>query len=420
MTENQNGSGAPAETPPPVTESTAAPTPAAEPADAPVLAAEPAGTSTAGIQPADGPVPAAEPAGAPAVGIQPAAAPVPAAEPAGASASVAEPAAAAAAGSQPVTVGAPASAAEPANTPVPAAEPAAAAAAGPQSVAAAAPTVEPVESVGTPAPGTPADAPPPLPLPLPVKKPGRRGRIAAVVGAVLLAGVVVAGTGYTVVTVRSADRDAGAPVWKFPAEKHDDEKTVTASGLAGVLVPYGTDGWVPGPDLGEFGSDAQLSGAQATALRKEALRDLPRSQRRRLEKEIDRERIKGMAMRSYFSADRSNLADDYAARVNAVSIVLSQMESPAAVRDQSEFETDFLDALDIFRKGPEVKGHKNAKCFLPPKDADEDLDSMYCSAYVGDVLVTATADGVKPLDTKGVAMLLGTQLDRIAEPGKAI
>ncbi|KMS69525.1 hypothetical protein ACM01_34750 [Streptomyces viridochromogenes] len=255
----------------------------------------------------------------------------------------------------------------------------------------------------------------------PTGKPLRRGRIATIAGSLLLAGAVVAGVSHTVVTVRDADRDAGAPVWKFPAaDRTDDKKAPSASGLAGMLVPYGTDGWVRGPDLGEFGSDAQLSGAQATALRKESLRDLPRSQRRQLEKRMDKRPIKGMAMRSYYNTEGTSYYEDEAKDTYTVSIVLSRLESTAAVRNTSRFESEFLDALDIFREGPKVKGHKNAKCFLPPKDTDEDLESMYCTAYVGDVLVTATADGIKPLDTKGAALLLATQLDRIAEPGKAI
>jgi hypothetical protein len=240
-----------------------------------------------------------------------------------------------------------------------------------------------------------------------------------VAGSVLLAGALVAGVGHTYVTVRDADRDAGAPVWKFPADK-PDEKAPTAEGLAGTLVPYGTDGWVRGPDLDEFGSDTQLTGAEATALNKESLRDLPRSQRRQLEKQSDRLRIKGMAMRSYFSAYGSGLTQDSVDDIYSVSIVLSQMENRAAVRDMARFQSGFLDALDFFRKGPEVKGHKNAKCFLAPKELTEGIDSMFCSAYVGDILVTVTADGVRPLDSKGVAMLLSTQLDRIAEPGEAV
>ncbi|MEZ3182260.1 hypothetical protein KYY02_27455 [Streptomyces pimonensis] len=249
----------------------------------------------------------------------------------------------------------------------------------------------------------------------------RWGRVAAVAGSALLAGVVVAGVGYTVVTVRDADRDAGAAEWKFPGAAAEDKAAAGGAaeerGLAGVLVPYGYDHWFPGPDFGEFGSDAQLGGARATALQKESLRDLPRSERRRLEKEIDSWRVEGMAMRSYTSGSNSVYNED---EVHTVGIVLARMENKAAVRDFARFQTEFLDALDVFREGPRIKGHEDARCFLPPADAETDLDTMQCSAHVGDVLVTLTADGAKPLDTESVAALFREQLDRIDEPGKAV
>ncbi|NMI59292.1 hypothetical protein FNV62_25175 [Streptomyces sp. RLB3-17] len=253
------------------------------------------------------------------------------------------------------------------------------------------------------------------------KKPLRRGRIAAVAGSVLLVAAVLGGAGYTVVTVQDADRDPGAPSWTFPVPAPNDAKTAkTASGLAAMLVPYGTEGSSRGPDIGEFGSDASLSGPEATALRKEALRDLPRSQRRELEKRIDKQRTKGIAMRSYLSTSSGFSSTLYADSGFTMSIELAQIEDKAAVKGMSTFQNEFFDALKIFRKGPEIKGHKNAECFLPPKDKDEKLDMMVCSAYQGDVLVSATAYGAKPLNTKGVAMLLREQLDRIAEPGEAV
>jgi hypothetical protein len=272
------------------------------------------------------------------------------------------------------------------------------------------------DSVQEPAPEP--SAPEPV---APAKKPRRRGRIAAVAGSVLLVAAVVGGAGYTVVTVQDADRDPGAPSWTFPVPAPDDTKTAKApSGLAAMLVPYGTEGWSRGPDIGEFGSDASLSGAEATALRKEALRDLPRSQRRDLEKRIDKQHTKGIAMRSYLSTSSGFNSTLYANGAFTMSVELAQIEDKAAVKGMSTFQNEFLDALKIFRKGPEIKGHKNAKCFLPTKDKDEKLDMMVCSAYQGDVLVSATAYGAKPLDTKGVAMLLREQLDRIAEPGEAV
>ncbi|MCZ0988467.1 hypothetical protein [Streptomyces diastatochromogenes] len=250
-------------------------------------------------------------------------------------------------------------------------------------------------------------------------EPRRRGRIAAVAGSVLVAAALVAGVGYTVVTVRGADRDAGAPVWKFPEVTADKDKAAaTRHGLAGMLVPFGTGLWVRGPDIGQFGSDAQLSGAQATALRKESVSGLPRSLRRRLEQQIDRQHIKGMAMRSYFSG--ASQADMWNEGDYSVSIVLARMEDSAAVRSASTAQNAFLDALGSLRPGPKIQGHENARCFRSPKGTDEDLDTVLCSAYVGDILVTATATGGQPLDTEGVAKLLRTQLDRIAEPGEAV
>ncbi|MFC8519832.1 hypothetical protein [Streptomyces sp. NPDC057257] len=252
----------------------------------------------------------------------------------------------------------------------------------------------------------------------PAKKRVRRGRVAAVTGSVLLAVAVVAGVGYTVVTVNGADRDAGAPVWEFPKDSAEKAKAAAPKGLAATLVPYGADGWSRGPDIGEYGSDAVLSGREATALRKEALSGLPRTQRKKLEQQIDKQRIQGIAMRSYVSTDET--ASVYTHQASTVSIELAQMDNKAAVRNISEFQNDFLDAMGVFREGPRIEGHKNARCFLPPADKDEKLDAMICSAYQGNVLVTLAADSAKPLQKTGIAMLLKEQLDRIAEPGESV
>jgi hypothetical protein len=245
----------------------------------------------------------------------------------------------------------------------------------------------------------------------------RLGRIAAVSGAVLLVAAVLGGVGYTVVTVDGADRDPGKPTWRFPkATKDKDENAEAATGLAGMLLPY-DDAYTRGPDLAEFGTDAELSGGQATALRKESLRDLPRTQRRQLEKEIDKERIKGVVMRSYLS---TVAYASYSKKSFTASVTLSRMANQRTVRDISTKQIQLLDALGIFRKGPKVEGHKNAGCFLPPKDSSEKLDMMVCSAYTGDVLVSVTVSGVKPLDGPAVARFLAAQLDRITDPGEAV
>ncbi|MER5199459.1 hypothetical protein ACWD3J_18760 [Streptomyces sp. NPDC002755] len=259
------------------------------------------------------------------------------------------------------------------------------------------------------------------------EKPARRvlrpGRILAVAGAALLACALVGGVGYTVVTVQDADRDPGKPTWKFaPPAAQDDERTkqggATGSGLSALLVPYGTDGFERGPDLGEFGADAEFSGAQATALRKESIKDLPSKSRRQLEKLIDKERIKGVVMRSYVVGRSDyNTTDAIAFDVN-----LSRMENRTAVREAATSVNGFLAATDVFRKGPKIAGNKDAQCFLTPKgkDKDEELGFALCTAYVGDVLVSVSANAPGVLDAKFVAKFFTAQLDRIDDPGQAV
>ncbi|MET8225528.1 hypothetical protein [Streptomyces sp. NPDC005301] len=311
---------------------------------------------------------------------------------------------------------APAEQASPA--PVPAPE-----AAAPDAAVAEAPTPDAEQTeAGAPvdaaAPGAAEPAPDAQPAP---RTPRRRGRIAALAGAGVLLLAVLGGTGYTVVTVQDADRDAGRPAWRFP-KAVTDEKPAEAhkTGLGSLLLPYGeSSGYGRGPDMGEFGSDAELSGRQATELRKESIKGLPRSQRRQLEREIDRQRIKGMAMRSYLGTASPGSSFD-GDKLFVVDVVLSQMGSRGAVRSVATAQQDFFDALHVFRKGPKIEGHKNAQCFLPPTDADEKLDMMVCSAYEGDILISATATGTKSLDKKGVAELLRKQLDLVSDPGEAV
>ncbi|MEU5141898.1 hypothetical protein [Streptomyces sp. NPDC021139] len=276
------------------------------------------------------------------------------------------------------------------------------------------------------------------------ERPWRGRRIAVIGSALLLAAVTVAGAGYTVVTVKDADRDPGAPVWTLPkaAPEKKAEESAGAGGLARALVPYRIDGWSRGPDLGEFGSDATLSGAQATALRKESLIGLPRSERKELEREIDRRHITGMAMRNY--ASTGTLTADGMTGDSTVTIVLSRMENRSAVRDMATRQNEFFAALDVFREGPRIKGHKDARCFRLPGGSggsggsgdsgdsggsddldlfgasDDPLDTLFCAASEGDVLVTVTADAMQPFDTEGVTALVTEQLDRIAEPGESV
>ncbi|MFF7471142.1 hypothetical protein [Streptomyces sp. NPDC008092] len=243
-------------------------------------------------------------------------------------------------------------------------------------------------------------------------RPRRRVAVFAAVG--VLVAAVVAGASYTVVTVRSADHDPGAPLWSLPKESKG-APAAAETGLQGMLLPYDKDRYGRGPDLAGFGSDVRLTGAQATALRKESIQDLPRSQRQELDRQIDKNPVKGMVMRSYVYTAGSD-DDEY-----TMDVQLAQMENRGTVRSIATAERELFDSLNVFRKGPEIEGYKNStSCFLPPTDSDEKLDTMLCYGYVGDVLVTATATAAKPLDTKSAAAMLHAQLERIKDPGAAV
>ena len=275
--------------------------------------------------------------------------------------------------------------------------------------------VEPVEPEESAAPAsTPAPEAEVVPEPAPdaARKPVRRGRIAAIAGSALLALAVVGGVGCTVVTVNGADRDAGAPVWKFPKDSAE-RKAAAAKGLSAVLQPYTASGYVRGPDIDEFGSEVELNGREATALRKEDFRDLPRSQRLLLEKGIDREQIKGLAMRSYLYPAGQEI-NSYTVKVQLV-----RMDAKAA-RSLTAYENELLGQVSVFRKGPAVPGHKDAKCFLSKNVAGEKLTEMLCFASEADAMITLSASGTKAMDTKEIASFLSGQLNRVKTTGEAV
>ncbi|MEV5817369.1 hypothetical protein [Streptomyces mutabilis] len=262
---------------------------------------------------------------------------------------------------------------------------------------------------------SPAATEPPLPAP---RRRDRR-RIAAVTGVLLLTGAVIGAVACTAVSVADADRDPGVPSWARPQPTEDRPAVAAEPGsLAWTLVPYRPDNWRRGPDMGEFGSDAVLNGDRTAALFKESLAGLPRTERKQLEKEIDRRPVKEMAMRSYAFTMGENA--DRAAGATTMTLVLARMEDQAAARSVTTSRNALLDALDVFREGPEIEGYENAACYRAPSGGDEALDAMFCSASTGDIAVIAGAEGVQPFDTDGVAALLKDQLDRIVEPGESV
>jgi hypothetical protein len=247
---------------------------------------------------------------------------------------------------------------------------------------------------------------------------GRGRRIAAITGAALLTVAVLGVSGFTVVTVRDADRDPGKPVWAHAAAPEAKEPPAAeADGLRGMLLPWGENWLGQGPDMGEFGSDAELTGKEATELAKESFKELPRTQRKQLEKAVEKRHIKGVAMRSY-----ATLTFDE--RAYAIETVLTQVEGEKNAQDDVKGERKIYEALKklgVLTAGPKVPGHeKNAWCYLLDAEKDAREDMMFCLAHKGEVEVGFTVDSARPMNKKDVAGVLGKQLDRIENPGEAV
>jgi len=256
------------------------------------------------------------------------------------------------------------------------------------------------------------------PEPVPGRAARRRWPAVAVACAVVLA--VGAGTGLTVMKVNAADRSAPTKVWAKP-KKPKKQKTAKhgpakAQGLSARLLPV-PKAYRPGPDIDEYGNDKTLTGREATARLKKGTRNLPSRQREAQDKAIDKLKLRGLAMRSYQLSGSIGFAADDDNKSLVVEMQLAQMQNRRAGRQLKEFRSEFLRSVGLFPKGPKVKGHRNADCFLAPKDSKGKLEMVLCSAYEDDVLVTATGYGPKPLDTTEVADLLAQQLDRLTSQG---
>ncbi|MFE7547424.1 hypothetical protein [Streptomyces gardneri] len=262
----------------------------------------------------------------------------------------------------------------------------------------------------------------------PAEPAGRRSRgarrvlLGVVLPSVLVLGLIGGGVAYTAVTVSSADRTAPTEVWG-PTDKAAQDKdpaTAFARGktgtpLAKLLLPL-PEGYTFGPDQELYGNDGELGPAEAAALMKQAGEGLSGKKRRAFEKEVDKLGVAGVGVRSFADPDDGLV----------VTVEIARMKDKKQIRTSYRIRKEVLDTLE-FPKGPKVKDHRNAACYLAPEDDSLDkkeravaLGEMYCIAYDSEVFVTVRAAGAKPFDKARVADLLKKQLEHIESPGEYV
>ncbi|MFI0989975.1 hypothetical protein [Streptomyces exfoliatus] len=253
---------------------------------------------------------------------------------------------------------------------------------------------------------------------------GRKRRLLTnALTAVLVLGAVGGGVAYTAVTVEGADRTAPTVGWAEPTTTATpaDPAAGLAAGrastpLSKLLLPV-PDGYVLGADVEGYGNDHEVTAKEAVALFKQTNKNLYGKKRREFEKEIDKLGVQGMAMRSYAAVDSTFQAE----------VMVLRMKDKKMVREFSGVQRDMFEFLKL-DKGPKIKDHeKNAACFLAPEpeegdeeEQEDQLRSMICQAYDGEVMVTVTAYGAAPLDKKAVTELVKQQLDHIESPGEYV
>ncbi|MFE0643019.1 hypothetical protein ACFW2Y_15580 [Streptomyces sp. NPDC058877] len=250
----------------------------------------------------------------------------------------------------------------------------------------------------------------------------RRMLLRVVLPSVVALGLVGSGVTYTAVTVSSADRTAPTEVWAESEKDAQDKDPAAASvrGKAGtplskllLPLPYGYEF---GPDEELYGNDGELGPAEATALMKQAGEGLSGKKRRTFEKEVDALGLQGLGVRTF-----ADPTDDF-----VVTFQIARMKDKKQVKDSYRIRKEVMDFLK-FAKGPAVKDHRNAACYVVPADdslskeeQEVELEQMVCLAYDSEVLVTVTAAGAKPFNKARVADLLKKQLEHIESPGEYV
>jgi hypothetical protein len=259
----------------------------------------------------------------------------------------------------------------------------------------------------------------------PVARPPRPKRRTALLAAGALVACAALGGGYALLGRGGDDGPSAghrpapsAPATPAPSASYG----VTAGGthfgyLGQLLLPRGDD-YAAGPDFEKYGDDSVFDAkkAQAVLLDAEGGSHLGKAERKEVDAALDAMHIKGGALRTYRSTDGG---DQYL-------VMLTQVGNKLAAQRAPEDFRRFTKDSDFIRKGPTVPRYPHAVCVLPGsavREADDRfdwLDTMYCEATEGDLVIRFQAEGTSPMERDQAARFLARQLDRVKAPGESI
>ncbi|MGF1431435.1 hypothetical protein [Kitasatospora sp. LaBMicrA B282] len=249
-----------------------------------------------------------------------------------------------------------------------------------------------------------------------VHHPARRVAIAAgATAAALLAGVGL-GLGILHRSAPTPPRAAPAPTSApIPAPTSAATAGRPAFGVGPDGVHFGSlrdlllpvpAGFTLGPDDAGQGDDTELTADQLGNHLDELVKELPEGQRAAVKSALQAAGDRAAGVRSY-RTDDGRLA---------ATLWLDQLAQPST---QAGAALTGAPAADpgLFRDGPLVPDHPEARCFQPQLDPAAPLDGLQCTAQAGDLLVTMHVEGVAPLPLGEAVALFHEQLRRLALPG---
>ncbi|WP_037911933.1 hypothetical protein [Actinacidiphila yeochonensis] len=244
-----------------------------------------------------------------------------------------------------------------------------------------------------------------------------RRRIALIAVGALAVVAAAVGIGHAVRpdTDGGTPAKAGATPWSQSASAGPEKKAygVMSGGshygsLRLMLLPV-PSGWSPGQDVEQYGNDAALDAAQAVPLFFGP--SFQNAKAKEEEKQVAAElRFEGAGVRTYTSAPYGATATVEVYQVHNQQLLKKLFANYTQGKD---FPTPGAGK----GKGPAVDGYPHAACSAPTEYV---LQSMRCEDVEGDLLVSVTADSVKPMNTLEIVDLFRQQLDRVKAPGEAV